>query len=122
HAQGRASGLRHLTRETSLPLTPDSSCPVRADEIRSVSQSGSHAQSVPRPALPGGGRDPLAQLIRASPPATAPFITRHDRAPARVPYRAANYGQSRSVAVSRQPMRVGTADRCALAQLAGRPV
>jgi hypothetical protein len=76
----KAALLDHAISRADLPaLDTGLLRPVRVDDIRSASHSGSHVQSVLRPALSRGGRGSVAQLIRASPSATATFITRHGR-------------------------------------------
>jgi hypothetical protein len=59
HAQGRATGLRHPTRGTSLPLTSGSSRPASPDEIRSVNKRGMDRAYRGRP-CPGGCRDSVS--------------------------------------------------------------
>jgi hypothetical protein len=58
HAQGRATGLRHLTRGTSLPWTSGSSCPpsVRIESAQRTNQVVMPRAYRGRP-CPGGGRD-----------------------------------------------------------------
>jgi len=77
-AQGRATGLRHPTRATSLPLTAGSSRAASPDEtpLRQQNEVLMDRAYRGRP-CPGGGRTRLVQLIPTSPVATATFITRH---------------------------------------------